>query len=86
MQMHILSPLVFQFTVPGLKLSGDGFDLLGLLHRVDPDLTRELTGNIGQRNLPDRSDGVFVDAFTELLKHFDGGADLGGSDGLHDEC
>jgi hypothetical protein len=81
---NILPPTLLQFTVPGLKLSGDGFDLFGLLHRVDTDLSRELPSDIGHGNLPDRSGGVFIDSFAEFLQHLDGGADLVWSDGLHD--
>ena len=72
-----------QFTVPGFKQSGDLLNLLGLLHRVRTDLTGELTVGAGRWYLPDGSGGVFIDAFTELLEHFNGGVYLGGGGCLH---
>ena len=85
MNRNILPPLAFQFAMPRLKLAGDGFDLVGLLHRIDANLTRELAGNSGWRNLPDGMRGVVVDPFAEFFEHLDGGADLGGGGSLHDE-
>ena len=72
-----------QFTVPGFEQAGDLLNLLGLLHRVRTDLTGELTVDTGRWYLPDGSGGVFIDAFTELLEHFNGGDYLGGGRCLH---
>lgn len=83
MQMDMLFPLAFQFTVPRLKLAGDGFDFVGLLHRIHTDLTCKLAGNTNWRDLADGLDGVLVDAFAEFFEHLDGGADLGGGGRLH---
>ena len=72
--------------MPGLKQSVDFFYLVILLHRVHTDLSCELAGDTGWWNLSDGTHSVFVDAFTEFLKHFDGGADLDGGGCLHDAC
>ena len=72
--------------MPGFKQSSDLSNLLCLFHRVLTDLSRELAGETGRGNLPDRLGGVLVDAFTELLEHFHGGAQLGGGGYLHGCC
>ena len=69
---NILPPALLQFGLPGLKLSGDGFNLLRLLPRVHSNLSQQQSGLMRNGHLPDRFGGVFVDA----LKHFNGGADL----------
>jgi len=74
---------MLQFTVPGFKQSGDPLNLLGLLHRVRTDLSCELAVETGGWYLPDGTGGVFIDAFTELLKHFNGGVYLGDGGCLH---
>ena len=70
--------------MPCLKLAGDGFNLLRLLPHVDIDLCQQLSGLMGAGHLANGLDGVLVDAFTELLKHFQGGANLEGGGCLHD--
>jgi hypothetical protein len=77
---------MFQFTMPGFKQSGDLLNLLCLFHSVHTDLSRELTSDTGWWYLPDRLGGMLVDAFTELLEHFHGGAQLGGGGFLHGRC
>ena len=72
--------------MPGFKQSSDLSNLLRLLHRVRTDLSGEQAVDTRRWYLPDRSGGVFVDAFTELLEHFHGGADLGGGGFLHGRC
>jgi hypothetical protein len=83
---NILPPLPLQFTVPGLKLSSDGFNLLRLLPRVHCNLSQQQSGPMRTGHLPDGTGSVFFDAFAELLKHFNGGADLDGGGCLHDGC
>jgi hypothetical protein len=86
MMRNTLPPSMFQFTMPGFKQSSDLLNLLRLVHCVHTDLSCELTGYTGWWYLPDRSGGVFVDAFTELLEHFHGDAQLGGGGFLHGRC
>ena len=72
--------------MPGFQQAGDCLNLLRLFHRVHTDLTCELTGDTGWWYLPDRFGGVLVDAFTELLEHIHGGAQLDGGGFLHGGC
>ena len=72
--------------MPGFKQSSDLSNLLCLVHRVHTDLACELTSDTGWWYLPDGSGGVFIYAFTELLEHFHGGAQLGGGGFVHGSC
>ena len=69
--------------MPGFKQASDLVNLLRLLHRVRTDLSRELTVDTGGWYLPNGTGGVLVDAFTELLEHFNGSVNLGGGWCLH---
>ena len=83
---NILPPALLQFGLPGLKLSGDGFNLRRLFPRVHSDLSQQQSGLMRAGHLSGGTGGVFVDALAELLKHFHGGADLDGGGCLHDAC
>ena len=86
MVRNTLPPSLFQFALPGFKKPSDLLNLPCLFHRALTDLSRELTSDTGWWYLPDRSGGVVVDAFTELLEHFHGDAQLGGVWFLHGRC
>ncbi len=83
---NTLPPSLFQFTLPGFKQSSDLLNLLRLFHRVRTDLPSKQTVDTGWWYLPDGTGSVSVDAFTELLEHFHGGAQLGGGGFLHGRC
>ena len=72
--------------MPGFQQPGDLSNLLCLLHRVRTDLASEQTVDTGRWYLPNRFGGVLVDAFTELLEHIHGGAQLDGGGFLHGGC
>jgi len=77
MLLHLVAPL--------FQLRGDGLNTGCLLNGSRFNASRVLVAAFRVRELSDGMCAVLIEAFTELLEHFNGDADLGGAWRLHDQ-
>lgn len=79
-----MPPLLLQLVAPLLQLQRDGLNTGGLLNSSCFNTSCVLVTELGVRELSDGMCAVLAQAFTELLEHFNGSADLSGAGHLHD--
>lgn len=80
-----MPPLLLQLVAPLLQLRRDGLNTGGLLNGSRFNTSCVLVTEFRIRELSDGMYAVLIEAFPELLEHFNGSADLGGAWRLHDQ-
>lgn len=85
MMRNTLPPLLQQLVAPVCQLRGDGFNPAHLLDGLDFNAACMVNAVLRFGQLHYGILGLFIQPFTELFEHFDGGVDLGSGWCLHNQ-